>query len=98
MRNLYLLEEPTIGLHLSDCERLIGVLHALVEQGHTVIVIEHHLDVIAEADWVVELGPGGGPQGGQLLFSGPLQPLLARRSSPTAPYLARHLRRPRTQD
>jgi excinuclease ABC subunit A len=96
VRNLYLLEEPTIGLHLSDCERLIGVLHALVEQGHTVIVIEHHLDVIAEADWVVELGPDGGPDGGRLLFSGPLADLVRRRSSPTAPYLSRHLRRPRS--
>jgi excinuclease ABC subunit A len=95
VRNLYLLEEPTIGLHLSDCERLIGVLHALVEQGHTVIVIEHHLDVIAEADWIVELGPDGGPDGGQLLFSGPLGGLLKRRSSPTAPFLKRHLSRPR---
>jgi excinuclease ABC subunit A len=93
VRNLYLLEEPTIGLHLSDCERLIGVLHALVEQGHTVIVIEHHLDVIAEADWIVELGPDGGPDGGRLLFSGPLAALLSRRSSPTAPYLNRHLKR-----
>jgi excinuclease ABC subunit A len=98
VRNLYLLEEPTIGLHLSDCQRLIGVLHALVEQGHTVIVIEHHLDVIAEADWVVELGPDGGPRGGRLLYSGPLEPLLTRRSSPTAPHLTRHLRRVRTAE
>jgi excinuclease ABC subunit A len=71
-RNLYLLEEPTIGLHLSDCERLIGVLHALVEQGHTVVVIEHHLDLLAEADWIIELGPDGGPGGGKLLYQGPL--------------------------
>ena len=98
VRNLYLLEEPTIGLHLSDCERLIGVLHALVEQGHTVVVIEHHLDVIAEADWVIELGPDGGPDGGHLLFSGPFSALLSRRSSPTAPYLSRHLKRPRTAE
>ncbi|HWA07964.1 MAG TPA: excinuclease ABC subunit UvrA, partial [Opitutaceae bacterium] len=63
-RNLYLLEEPTIGLHLSDCEKLIGVLHSLVEQGHTVVVIEHHLDLLAEADYIIELGPAGGPPGG----------------------------------
>jgi excinuclease ABC subunit A len=60
-RNLYILEEPTIGLHLSDCEKLIRVLHALVDQGHTVVVIEHNLDLILEADYVAEMGPGGGP-------------------------------------
>ena len=65
IRNLYLLEEPTIGLHLSDCEKLIRVLHSLVEQGHSVVVIEHHLDVLAEADYIVEVGPNGGPTGGK---------------------------------
>ena len=86
-RNLYLLEEPTIGLHLSDCEKLIRVLHALVDQGHTVVVIEHHLDLIAEADYVVELGPVGGPDGGALMYQGPLAGLLKTKASPTAPYL-----------
>jgi len=86
-RNLYILEEPTIGLHLSDCERLIGVLHALVDQGHTVVVIEHNLDLIAEADYVVELGPGGGPDGGELVYQGALAGLLRSRRSPTAPFL-----------
>ncbi len=69
-RNLYVLEEPTIGLHLSDCEKLIRLLHALVDQGHTVVVIEHHLDLLAEADALIELGPGGGPDGGSLLYQG----------------------------
>jgi excinuclease ABC subunit A len=86
-RNLYLLEEPTIGLHLSDCEKLISVLHSLVDQGHTVVVIEHHLDLLAEADWIVELGPVGGPDGGELLYQGPLTGLLKVKGSPTAPYL-----------
>jgi excinuclease ABC subunit A len=86
-RNLYLLEEPTIGLHLSDCEKLIRVLHSLVDQGHTVVVIEHHLDLIAEADYVIELGPEGGPAGGHLLYQGPLHGLLKVKSSPTMPYL-----------
>jgi excinuclease ABC subunit A len=86
-RNLYILEEPTIGLHLSDCEKLIGVLQSLVDQGHTVIVIEHNLDLIAEADYVVELGPGGGPDGGKLVYQGALRGLLGKRGSPTAPYL-----------
>jgi excinuclease ABC subunit A len=86
-RNLYLLEEPTIGLHLSDCEKLIRVLHSLVDQGHTVVVIEHHLDLLAEADYIVELGPVGGPDGGELLYQGPLAGLLKVKRSPTAPYL-----------
>ena len=90
-RNLYLLEEPTIGLHLSDCEKLIRVLHSLVDQGHTVVVIEHHLDLLAEADWIVELGPGGGPDGGELLYQGPLAGLLKVKRSPTAPYLRARL-------
>jgi excinuclease ABC subunit A len=91
-RNLYILEEPTIGLHLSDCERLIGVLHALVDQGHTVAVIEHNLDLIAEADYVVELGPGGGPDGGELIYQGALEGLLRSARSPTAPFLRKRLR------
>jgi len=104
-QNLYLLEEPSIGLHLSDCERLIGVLQKLVDQGHTVVVIEHHLDLLAEADYLVELGPGGGPHGGQILYQGDLQGLLERDendkansdaataapNSPTAPYLRQKL-------
>ncbi|WP_255558868.1 excinuclease ABC subunit UvrA [Horticoccus luteus] len=93
VRNLYLLEEPTIGLHLSDCEKLIRVLHSLVDQGHTVVVIEHHLDLLAEADYVVELGPGGGPAGGELIYQGELAGLLKVKSSPTAPYLRAKLRK-----
>ena len=92
-RNLYLLEEPTIGLHLSDCEKLIHVLHALVDQGHTVVVIEHHLDLLAEADYIIELGPVGGPEGGELLYQGDLAGLLKVKRSPTAPYLRAKLKR-----
>ena len=92
-RNLYLLEEPTIGLHLSDCEKLIRVLHSLVDQGHTVVVIEHHLDLLAEADYLVELGPVGGPEGGELIYQGELAGLLQIRRSPTAPYLRPKLAR-----
>ena len=92
-RNFYLLEEPTIGLHLSDCEKLIRVLHSLVDQGHTVVVIEHHLDLLAEADYIVELGPVGGPAGGELLYQGELAGLLKVRRSPTAPYLRSRLKR-----
>ena len=85
--NLYILEEPTIGLHLADCEILIGVLHRLVDQGHTVIVIEHHIDLIAEADYVVEIGPGGGDAGGEILYQGTVGGLRKCAVSPTAPYL-----------
>ena len=92
-RNLYLLEEPTIGLHLSDCEKLIRVLHGLVDQGHTVVVIEHHLDLLAEADYLVELGPGGGPAGGEIVYQGPLGGLTKVKRSPTAPYLRAKLGR-----
>ena len=89
--NLYLLEESTIGLHLSDCEKLIHLLHALVDQGHSVVVIEHHLDLIAEADYVVELGPTGGPEGGKLVYQGALSGMLKSKRSPTAPYLREKL-------
>jgi excinuclease ABC subunit A len=85
--NLYLLEEPTIGLHASDCVKLVHVLHRLVDQGHTVVVVEHHLDLLAEADYLVELGPGGGPAGGRLLHQGTVEALAHRKTSPTAPYL-----------
>ncbi len=93
IKNLYLLEEPTIGLHLSDCEKLIKVLHSLVDQGHTVVVIEHHLDLLAEADWIIELGPEGGPAGGELMYQGELSGLLKVKRSPTAPYLRARLKR-----
>jgi excinuclease ABC subunit A len=85
--NLYILEEPTIGLHLSDCERLIGLLHRLVDKGHTVIAIEHQLDVIADADYIIEIGPNGGEAGGQLLYQGNLTGLHQCPGSVTANFL-----------
>jgi excinuclease ABC subunit A len=67
---LYVLDEPTVGLHMADVEKLIRVLHRLVDAGNTAVVIEHNLDVIAEADWIVDLGPEGGSGGGRIVFQG----------------------------
>jgi excinuclease ABC subunit A len=86
-RKLYLLDEPTTGLHLDDVRVLIQVLDRLVDAGNTVVVIEHHLDVIKRADWVIELGPGAGEQGGRLVAAGTPEQVAATAGSPTAPYL-----------
>jgi excinuclease ABC subunit A len=86
---LYVLDEPTIGLHMADVEKLIRVLHRLVDAGNTVVVIEHNLDVIAEADWVIDLGPEGGDAGGRIVAQGRPEEL---RGSYTAKFLSRFLR------
>ena len=89
---LYLLEEPTIGLHMADIELLLNVLHRLVDEGNTVIVIEHNLSVIAEADYIVDLGPEAGPDGGEVVACGTPEQLAKNRVSRTAPFLRKVLR------
>ena len=92
-RTLYVLDEPTIGLHMADVEKLIRVLHRLVDGGNTVIVIEHNLDLIAEADWVVDMGPEGGDGGGRIVAQGPPERVMRRkRGSHTATALAAFMR------
>ncbi|TAE78040.1 MAG: excinuclease ABC subunit A [Verrucomicrobia bacterium] len=94
--NLYLIEEPTVGLHLEDVKRLIDVLHRLVDEGHTVIVIEHHMAVAAEADWILDLGPEAGDGGGEIIAQGPPELVAKSKKSRTAPFLATALGGSRT--
>ncbi|MFA5598423.1 MAG: hypothetical protein WDA26_12735, partial [Pusillimonas sp.] len=74
---LYVLDEPTVGLSMADVEKLTHVLHRLVDAGNTVVVIEHNLDVIAEADWIIDMGPEGGTHGGRLVMAGAPETLMA---------------------
>jgi excinuclease ABC subunit A len=89
---LYLLDEPTTGLHPADVELLMAQLNRLVDAGNTVIVVEHAMDVVAAADWVMDLGPAGGDAGGKLVAAGSPAAVARSRSSRTAPYLAAALR------
>jgi len=86
-RKLYILDEPTTGLHLDDVRTLCRVLDRLVDAGHTVLVIEHHLDVVKRADWVIEMGPGAGDAGGRVVAQGPPEEIARVAESPTGRYL-----------
>jgi excinuclease UvrABC ATPase subunit len=89
--DVYVLDEPTSGLHMNDVDNLIGLVDRLVEAGRTVVVIEHNLDVVARADWVIDLGPGAGHDGGRVVFSGPPAELIQAEGSVTGQYLRRRL-------
>jgi excinuclease ABC subunit A len=89
---LYLLDEPTTGLHPEDVEKLMMLMHALVDGGNTVIVVEHDMDVVAAADWVIDLGPGAGSAGGRVTASGSPEKVAKSGGSKTAPYLAEKLK------
>jgi excinuclease ABC subunit A len=86
-KTLFILDEPTTGLHFHDIELLLKVLHRLKEQGNTIIVIEHNLDVIKTADWIIDLGPEGGSQGGELVASGTPEKVSKDKKSFTGKYL-----------
>jgi excinuclease ABC subunit A len=94
-RTLYLLDEPTTGLHFDDVRKLLQVIDRLVDAGNTVIVIEHNLDVIKTADWLIDLGPEGGPDGGELVAQGTPERVAATRGSHTGRHLKPLLARPR---
>jgi excinuclease ABC subunit A len=83
---IYLMDEPTIGLHFDDIQKLIDVFHGLIVRGNTVVVIEHNMEIIKAADYIIDLGPGGGKDGGEVLYQGKLEGLVAVEESVTGEY------------
>jgi len=90
-RTLYLLDEPTTGLHFADVQKLLDVLHRLVDSGNSVIVIEHNLDVIKTADYIIDMGPEGGDQGGEIVAAGPPEAVMKDPRSHTGRFLKKAL-------
>jgi len=86
-RTLYILDEPTTGLHFEDVRKLLEVLHELVDQGNSVVVIEHNLDVVKTADWIIDIGPEGGNGGGRIVAAGTPETIIKKKSSYTGHYL-----------
>jgi excinuclease ABC subunit A len=95
-KTLYILDEPTTGLSFEDCAALLRVLHRLVDAGNTVVLIEHHLDMIKNADWIIDLGPGAGDRGGYVIATGTPEDVMAVEASYTGRYLKRVLDGART--
>lgn len=89
--NIYVLDEPTTGLHISDIKKLVAIMNRLVNQGSTLIVIEHNLDVMAQADWIIDLGPEAGENGGRIMFEGELKDIINNENSITGKYLKRYI-------
>jgi excinuclease ABC subunit A len=92
-KTLYILDEPTTGLHFEDVKKLLEVLHELADQGNTMVVIEHNLDVVKTADWIVDFGPEGGDGGGEIVAQGSPEQVAANPKSWTGRYLAEILKR-----
>ncbi len=92
-RHLFLFDEPTTGLHARDVERLLRALRSLIAAGHSVLVVEHHLDLLRASDWVIDLGPGAGDAGGRVVYQGPVEGMLREPASMTAACLADHMER-----
>jgi len=90
-RTLYVLDEPSVGLHAADVDRLITVLQTLVDQGNTVVVIEHNLDIIKVADWLIDMGPEGGDRGGEVIAVGTPEQIATCERSYTGQFLAQYL-------
>ncbi|MDR0734812.1 MAG: excinuclease ABC subunit UvrA, partial [Elusimicrobiota bacterium] len=88
---LYILDEPTTGLHFADIDKLLGVMHRLSDAGNTVLVIEHNLDIIKTADWIIDLGPEGGDKGGHLVAEGNVRDIIACAQSHTGQYLKKEV-------
>ena len=88
---LFIFDEPTTGLHFHDINRLMDALNALVENGHTVLIVEHNLDVIKTADWIIDLGPVGGKDGGYLMYQGPPEGIVKIKESYTGQFLKEKL-------
>ena len=88
---MYILDEPTTGLHFADVQKLLEVLHMLVDKGNTVVVIEHNLDIIKSSDWIIDLGPEGGENGGNIIAEGLPEEIINNKNSYTGKFLKKYI-------